>query len=143
MAPPFDRHQHAPNHGVLGSTVDMPGSAFALFSDGPVWNGGIWTLGAAIVKGRYDHKLVRRTVQRVQQELEGCLGWQLLASNGLGETVTVRFTIGAGGNVTAVSATGVDANVETCIATTIETLTFAKPAKGQLKIEIPITFTPG
>ncbi len=93
--------------------------------------------------GDLDKAIIRRYIKRNVQKLLYCYEKQLLAKPALQGTVTAQFTIATDGLVSASAASGVDKDVETCVADVIKTIEFPKPkGNGEVVVTYPMTFRP-
>ena len=82
-------------------------------------------------------KVVRAHIREVQY----CYEKRLLEQPGLKGTIQAKFTVDADGKVGTSTATGVDAQVASCVAAVIEGLPFERPSKP-MEIDYPFSFTP-
>lgn len=88
----------------------------------------------------YHQDLVRKVVQRHQNEIRYCYESALASEPGLAGKVTVTWTIGAGGAVEAaqVAQSGLGSEaVEACIVQRVKRWHFPEPPQGQ---EVAVTF---
>jgi hypothetical protein len=92
----------------------------------------------------YDKELIRRAIKQKRNQLRHCYEKQLLVQRDLEGTVTTVFMINAQGAVVSVQASGLDSDpVESCVASTIKSIQFPKPAAGGLhKVTYPFHFRP-
>lgn len=101
-------------------------------------------LGDHTVKGPLDQGIVNRYVKRQLHGLRFCYETALLATKGLKGTLTITFTIGADGRVSAATATGVsDHDTHWCMEATIKRIKFPKPKGGEVVVTYPVTVDPG
>jgi hypothetical protein len=85
---------------------------------------------------------IRDTVRRSIGKVKLCYEKQLLANPNIAGKVTVTFTIGTDGRVTAASATGVDPAVSSCVRGVIEKLAFP-PNSMPVEVKYPFIFKSG
>jgi hypothetical protein len=93
--------------------------------------------------GELDKAIIRRYIKRNAAKLLYCYEKELLANTKLAEgTVTTEFQIMKTGLVASgVKASGVDANVSTCVADVIQAIEFPKPKNdGEVNMTYPFTF---
>jgi hypothetical protein len=100
------------------------------------------SLGQATQSGDLDKALIRRYIRRNIQKIQYCYEKELLASPQLQGTVTAKFTIAPSGIVTVSTASGLNANVESCVAAAINAIEFPKPKGGEVIVSYPFTFMP-
>jgi hypothetical protein len=90
-----------------------------------------------------DKAIIRRYIKRNLQKIVYCYEKQLVAKPALAGTVTAKFEISGNGHVTSSSASGLDPNVESCIAQAIRTIEFPKPIDNKtVDVVYPFTFRP-
>lgn len=103
--------------------------------------------GVATVSGTYDKDLVRRIVRAHISEVRTCYEKALAKDATLGGTVTIGFTIGPTGSVTASSVkddTLADPGVGTCVVKRVKAWKFPTPAGGGLVVvRYPFVFSAG
>ena len=116
---------------MLGSTTTSAEKTFAPLVAATV------KLGTPKVDGTFDRAILRRHLERSLVQLKECYENESAAAPG---TLTVVFTIGSDGKVTTATANGLAAGVGTCIADVVQKIQFPRPAKGEVKVEYPITF---
>jgi Ca-activated chloride channel homolog len=94
-----------------------------------------------MVMGSLDAAIIRRYIKRNTEKIRYCYEKQLLQKPALDGTVTVTFTIGTTGTVTASAATGLDPEVATCVAGVIKQIEFPKAQdSGVIQVNYPFTF---
>jgi hypothetical protein len=99
-------------------------------------------IGTPVTAG-YDKSIVRRYVRRALPKISYCYEKQLLAKPSLAGTVMATWIISPDGSVTNSSASGVDAEVSSCIANVISAISFPKPpAAGVFQIKYPFELRP-
>jgi len=102
------------------------------------------TIGRPTVKGDLDAAILRRYLRRNIMKLQYCYEKELLATPGIQGTVTVAFTIGSDGRVSASSADGLrNTSVQSCMANVIKAIEFPKPKSSEVVVSYPITVYPG
>jgi len=96
------------------------------------------------VVGSLDAAIIRRYVKRQTAKLRYCYEKVLLAKPTLAGTTIAQFTINAAGRVVASIATGLDKEVDSCVADTIKQIEFPKPPDNDTAIQVnyPFTFSP-
>lgn len=100
------------------------------------------TIGQPTTKGgELDTAIIRRYVKRNVMKIEYCHEKELLATPKLAGTVRAQFTIDAMGNVRAATATGMNANVASCVVSVLEGIEFPKPKQGEVIVSYPFTFS--
>jgi len=92
--------------------------------------------------GDLDKAIVRRYIKRNIAKITYCYEKQLLARPGLEGTVTTRFAITPNGSVLDATASGVDSEVSSCIASVIQVIEFPKPKNGTVTCSYPFLFRP-
>jgi len=123
--------------GRLGSSGGGAGASGGLgFGITPM------VLGAPVVTGDFDRKVLLDHVYRTSSKLDACFAAERKRTPTLAGTVTAKFTIGVGGKVTSSTASGVHAAVDACVARVIERITFPAPKAGVVRVAYPITFAP-
>jgi len=99
--------------------------------------------GQPVANGDLDKAIIRRTVKENVAKITACYETQLAAKPGLRGVVTVQFFIAPPGAVTSSTASGVDPELATCVATVIKGITFAKPkGGGGVQVNYPFVFRP-
>jgi hypothetical protein len=100
-------------------------------------------LGQITSVGELDQALIHKYVKRNLNKIQYCYDKPRLADPTLAGTVTAQFVIGPHGDVTASSATGVDAAVSSCIADVLQHIQFPEPkGGGSVQVSYPFTFEP-
>lgn len=100
-------------------------------------------LGNHRCEGDLDKAIVRRYVKRNASKFLYCYEKQLLVKSTLEGTVTAQFVIGGDGAVSGVRATGVHADVSSCVAGVFERIEFPKPKDGgTVQCTYPLSFRP-
>ncbi|MEM6991092.1 MAG: AgmX/PglI C-terminal domain-containing protein [Myxococcota bacterium] len=101
----------------------------------------------AKVEGKLDKDIVRRIVRAHINEVRHCYNQGLVRDPKLEGRVTIDFTIGATGKVTASSvdkSTVGDENVDKCIAKAVKRWKFPKPSDGNdVEVAYPFVLSPG
>ena len=106
----------------------------------PVPTVGIGQPGAT---GDLDKAIIRRYIKRNIQKIQYCYEKQLITKPRLQGTVTIEFTIAVDGKVTSSkAASGIDTDVDTCVAAVIKAIEFPKPKSGVVNVKYPFTFRP-
>ena len=86
--------------------------------------------------------IIRRYIRRHLPEISYCYEKALLARHDLAGTVTATFLLDASGRVITSSATGVDGEVDTCIAGIVKRIEFPRLAPaGSFQIRYPFTLS--
>jgi outer membrane biosynthesis protein TonB len=96
--------------------------------------------------GILDEKAVIATVRKGLPAIRNCYQKALKKNPTLQGKISVEFTIGPSGRVTAVKATDDslgDASVTACVLGKFKSLKFDKPAGGSVKFVYPLMFKPG
>jgi hypothetical protein len=94
------------------------------------------------VNGELDTAIVRRVLMSQVSELRACYQKQLLVEPGLEGTVTARFEIDETGAVTDASASGVNDEVASCVASVIRGAAFPKPKRGTVSVTSKLVLKP-
>jgi len=134
--------------GVLGSTTLQPGGTFAsLTGTGDISSGFDDTntygglpdvkIGEPKTKGKLGKAVIRRHVKQNIAKITYCYEKQLLADATLAGKLEVQFTIEADGTVSAATASGVHADIESCVAEVIKGIEFPKPKRGTVQVTYP------
>jgi hypothetical protein len=93
--------------------------------------------------GNLDKAIIRRYVKRNIQKIQYCYEKELVAKTKLAGTVSTSFTILDSGKVSGASASGVDAQVASCVAGVLGGIEFPKPrGTGGVSVSYPFTFRP-
>jgi hypothetical protein len=100
-------------------------------------------IGQPSATGDLDKAMIRRYVKRNIQKITYCYEKELVADDTLQGTVKAEFTISPDGAVTSSTASGVHADVASCVAQVIEAIEFPKPkGGGAVHVSYPFTFRP-
>ena len=98
-------------------------------------------------EGQLDKDLIRRVVRAHLPEVRTCYNEGLARKPELAGKLTVDFTIGIDGHVSAskikAGSTLGDATVEACIESTVMKWLFPKPDGGWVVVSYPFEFEPG
>jgi hypothetical protein len=98
-------------------------------------------IGEAVTHGDLDRAIIRRYIKRNLAKIQYCYEKQLLARPGLAGTVATAFFISGTGSVASSTASGVDAEVSSCVAAVIKAIEFPKPSGGgTVQVSYPFTF---
>ncbi len=90
-----------------------------------------------------DKDAIRKAVSPHVSELQTCYEKHLVKNPGAAGRVTAKIAIGIDGRVASVTATGIHANVEACVAKQIKAWTFpAHAGPNAVEINYPFEFTP-
>lgn len=109
----------------------------------PSSQGPTMTFGTVNVTGDLDKAIVRRYLRRQFAPFQYCYEKTLLAEPSLSGVLAMQFVIDTNGKVTSTSASGVHADVATCIRARIETIQFPKPKSGGVvQVTTTLTFKP-
>lgn len=93
--------------------------------------------------GELDKALIRRVVKANLAKVSSCYEKGLAINADLSGTVMVQFVIAPTGAVSSSSATGVDAEVASCVAAAVKAFEFPKPkGGGQVQVNYPFTMQP-
>ena len=93
-------------------------------------------------RGAIDLATIRRHLAAKATDFEHCYDVQRLARADLAGTVEATFTIGADGEVTAVTAAGLLPELEDCIAARFRRITFPASRRGDTTVIWPFHFKP-
>lgn len=91
-------------------------------------------LGVSQVNGELDTNIVRRILRRQQARVTYCYEKQLLVEPGLSGTVTARFEIDERGAVIDASASGMNDEVASCVASALRSASFPAPKSGTVSV---------
>jgi tetratricopeptide (TPR) repeat protein len=94
----------------------------------------------SISAGSLDRNIIRRYVKRNIAKISYCYERQLLGNPRLEGTMQTRFTIGTTGRVLAVTVTGIDEEVATCVASVIRSIEFPPVGDSTVIVNYPFTF---
>ncbi|HEY0193315.1 MAG TPA: AgmX/PglI C-terminal domain-containing protein, partial [Kofleriaceae bacterium] len=95
---------------------------------------------APVVTGDYDLPTVRRYLRRNAPKLRSCYAKTSLARPGLHGEVKTTFTIGSDGQVTGATATGVDPDIDRCIAGVLDSIEVPhRPTHGAVSVAYAVT----
>jgi len=97
-----------------------------------------------ISSGSLDAAILRRYIKRQTAKLRYCYEKTLLGKPTLAGTVTATFVIDRSGLVVASTATGLDNDVDACVADVIRRIEFPRPTNSDytIKVNYPFTFAP-
>ena len=99
--------------------------------------------GAATISGRLDPSVVHRVVRTRKPRLEACYVQGLARMPEVRGRLTLRFVIGASGelsNVEVSDAGPFDAGMKACATSALSGLSFPKPASGLVTVQYPFQF---
>lgn len=100
--------------------------------------------GMPNVQGDLDKPTIRFTVQQKLPEIRACYEKRLVDDPRLGGTVITQFFISPDGKVASASASGVDREVASCVASVLRSIQFPKPTSGGgVQVSYPFTFLLG
>lgn len=104
------------------------------------------TTGQPVIMGSLDREVVRRVVRTHTAQVRYCYERRLVANPGLAGQLSLRFVIGADGQVKQVTVQNDglgDADVASCLTARAKTWQFPKPAGGGIVIvTYPFRFAP-
>jgi hypothetical protein len=89
-----------------------------------------------------DRVMIRRNIKRQISAIQSCYEQQLVAEPDLAGTVAVKLTIAADGKVLAATGSGLQADVDACVANVVKSIQFDRPSTAPLDISYPFTFRP-
>lgn len=95
------------------------------------------------VNGELDKRSVTRILVSKKSRAQYCYEKQLLVEPGLSGRVIARFEIDESGAVTSSVATGVNDEVASCVASTINSASFPRPRSGTVSVTAAFTMAPG
>lgn len=101
-------------------------------------------LGAPTVQGKLDPEIVRRILRRHLPAVRYCYEKEQVKSPQLAGEVRLAFTIGAGGEVAAVSlasSTLQNGAVESCVLGRVRTMAFPEPESGVVLVDVAMEFS--
>jgi hypothetical protein len=99
-------------------------------------------IGQPHAEGDLDKAIIRRYIKRNIQKIQYCYEKKLLTTPALRGTMTVQFVIDKTGNVVTASASGLHAEVDSCVAAVVKTIQFPKPRdNGIVRVSYPFTFS--
>jgi hypothetical protein len=101
-------------------------------------------LGAPTVQGALDPEIVRRVLRRHLAAIRYCYEKEQVKSPQLAGEVRLAFTIGARGEVAAVSVASTTLQstaVESCLLGRMRTMMFPEPEKGIVLVDVTMEFT--
>jgi len=100
------------------------------------------SIGQPTSMGSLDKAIIRRYIKRHINQISYCYERELMKKPMLVGTVMTQFFIAPGGNVQSASASGVDADVASCIADVIKTIKFptVKDSDGGIQVNYPFSF---
>jgi hypothetical protein len=145
-APPPTEAMPAPDAPFVEDTEqdpEAPAETGALGHGAGPGTGGGMSIGQVQAVGDLDKAIIRRYIKRNAQRLNSCYESQLRNNSGLEGTVNTQFFIDPTGKVTTSSASGVNAEVSSCIAGVIRSIEFPKPkGGGGVQVNYPFKFSP-
>ncbi|HEX4450148.1 MAG TPA: AgmX/PglI C-terminal domain-containing protein [Kofleriaceae bacterium] len=89
-----------------------------------------------------DRVMIRRYIKQQLSAIQECYEKQLAGQPDLAGTVTVKLTIAANGKVIAATGSGLQTNVDACVANVVKAIQFGTPSRAPIDISYPFTFTP-
>jgi outer membrane biosynthesis protein TonB len=89
-----------------------------------------------------DRVMMRRYIKREIAKIQYCYEKELPSHPDLTGTVTVKLTIAADGTVVTATGSGLQGDVDACVAGVIKTIRFDKPSAPPTEINYPFTFRP-
>ena len=95
---------------------------------------------APIVSGDIDKAIIKRVVKKRNKQYAACYEKALKAKPTLEGTTTVKFTIAESGHVIEAAGSGLDPDVDTCVANEFKQLEFPKAHGGNVIVSYPIRF---
>lgn len=101
-------------------------------------------LGIPAVQGKLDPEIVRRILRRHLAAVRYCYEKEQVKSPQLAGEVRLAFTIGAGGEVAAVSlasSTLQNSAVESCVLARVKTMAFPQPESGVVLVDVAMDFS--
>ena len=99
-------------------------------------------IGQPTTQGNLDQAIIRRYTRRALPKLLFCYEQELATKKTLQGTSTAVFSIGEDGKVSELSVSGLDANVDGCIADVLGAVEFPAPKGGTVSVRYPLTFLP-
>lgn len=96
--------------------------------------------GSPTVSGNLDKAIIARVVRQHLNMVWFCYERELAKNPSLEGKVVVKFTIGLKGEVTTATATGINADVATCVAGVFRRLEFPAPQGGSVDVSYPFDF---
>jgi hypothetical protein len=122
--------------GGNGSGIGRGGAGFG----GRTAGGPEVTEGKADIKGSLDKDIIRRVIRRAMPGIKFCYEQALAQNPGLGGKVKIFFVIAPNGAVSSASPTsGIQADVDSCVARKISQLSFPAPQGGGI-VEVTYPF---
>ena len=116
-------------------------SALGIGGFGLRGSGGPVEAGDPSATGALDKNIIRRYIRRNLARIRLCYERQLLVDPKLSGTVTAKFAIEPDGSVSGVSASGLHADVDSCVASVIAKIQFPKPrGGGYVNVTYPFRF---
>jgi hypothetical protein len=100
-------------------------------------------LGKSDVSAGLDKAIVRRYIKRNISKVQYCYEKQLLAKPELTGTVSASYEILPDGKVQGAQASGVDAEVASCIQQVLARIEYPKPVEGTEKVTVSYEFVFG
>lgn len=126
----------AQSYGALGGAMIIPqSSAFAALAE---LRATVKILPAKVSAAGLEVAIIRRFLKRNAHKVTYCYEQRLQAQPALQGTVVATFTVSAQGLVTHAAATGVDAEVDQCVADVIKTIEFPRPREGAVTVTVPL-----
>jgi hypothetical protein len=99
-------------------------------------------IGPPVVSDPDISAVVQRYIKRYRDRIGYCYERALLGKPELSGTVTATFLIGSAGNVMSSSATGVDGEIDQCVASVVSSIQFPRLADaGTFQVRYPFIFT--
>jgi len=100
-------------------------------------------LGQVRSHGDLDKAYIRRFVKHELPKLEACYDTALAKQPTLAGTIDTHFRIEASGKVSTCTATGVDADLASCVVGVIQAIQFPEPHGASLvDVDYPFLFSP-
>lgn len=142
-----DQVPTATGFGPDGAFNSLEGELAAVWGDETRETGDVpkIALGAPVVRGPYDARIVPLVFGRHRNETRYCYEKYMNQRRDLAGRVRVRFTIDRGGSVSATSVlenTMQTEDVGRCLAGKLRRWVFPAPAKGEVTVEQSFEFSP-
>ena len=137
----YARLSSTPHVMLLGTGALDPGSGIGAGGGGGAGDGGGFAkVTQAGASGQLDADAIQRVILHARSRFFACYKEQLEVDASLSGRLTTRFTITADGHTADVSATGISAAVEACVASVLQSLVFPRPTGGDAVVQFPFIF---
>lgn len=136
-------HRNFARPGTNARTEKRPDQSAGDVKDGSGATAPALTIGKGVSRGPLESDVIRTTIESKSARVLRCYADALADEPEIAGTVVVTFKINRRGKVKDAAAAGVSEVVSTCVQRAVESLRFARPDGGSVKVRYPFKFKPG